>query len=103
MDLICCVGIEFDEPNDQLLEVDGETYVRVRGNGTRVTLLSIQRTWRLLGDLDRSALICMLMVSLESSTRRIGSLQSCSDSHATEFVDENGCMGSTRYLKLELP
>jgi len=66
-------------------------------------LVLIRRTRRLWGDLGCSALICMLVVSLESSTRRIGSLQSCSGSHAVEFVGVEGCMGSTRYLKLEPP
>lgn len=101
LELFCFVPFGFDEPNELLLELEGETYTRVRE--MRHTLLSIQRTWRTLGYLGRSAVICMLAVSLESSTPRIGSLQSCNGFHAAEFVDVEDCVGSARYFKLESP
>lgn len=34
--------------------------------------------------------------------RRIGSLQSCSGSQGTAFIDVVGCRGATRYRNLEL-
>jgi hypothetical protein len=38
LELLCFVPFGFDGPNELLLEVEGETYSRVRGNEAHVTL-----------------------------------------------------------------
>lgn len=38
LELFCFVRFEFDEPNELLSEVEGETYARVRANGACVAL-----------------------------------------------------------------